>query len=610
MLANVENLTLTGTAAINGTGNTANNVITGNSADNKLTGGAGNDTLDGGAGSGDAAVFTGASDQYDIAYNVATGAYTVSDRVSGRDGVDTIVNVEQFRFNDITLTSNTAAAITATLTSQVLNLTLTGSSNINGTGNARNNVIIGNSGHNMLNGGAGIDTLIGGAGDDIYVVDSTTDTLTEATNAGTDTVQSSVTYSIAMLANIENLTLFGYDAINGTGNAGNNVITGNWDNNILDGGLGADTMEGLYGNDIYIVDNANDLVIEKANYGTDTVQSSVTYTLAANVENLTLTGSDNINGTGNAASNYITGNSGNNSLVGGFGNDTMAGGLGDDIYIANWTKTVIENANEGTDTVETSYSGYVLGNNLENLTLNGYGANRGTGNDLNNTIIVIGSAINGNWISGLAGNDSIRGGWSDDSLDGGSGNDTLDGGFGNDTMAGGLGDDIYIFDWSSDQIIEYANEGTDTVQSSVTFTLAALANVENLTLTGTAAINGTGYARNNVITGNAGNNILNGGAGNDSLFGGAGNDTLIGGAGSDMFVFSSGHGNDTVQDFRKTDGDLLRISTGLFANWTVLLSKTTQNGADTVIKFDNSNSIRLAGVAKANLSENDVQFYT
>jgi serralysin len=131
-----------------------------------------------------------------------------------------------------------------------------------------------------------------------------------------------------------------------------------------------------------------------------------------------------------------------------------------------------------------------------------------------------------------------------------------------------------------------------------------------LTLTGSSAINGTGNAGNNVITGNTKNNVLNGGAGIDTLIGGLGNDTLTSGSGSDVFVFSPGHGNDTVQDFSKVDGDLLRISTGLFANWTVLLSKTTQNGADTVIKFDNSNSITLAGVAKANLTQSDVQFYT
>ncbi|MFM6252456.1 MAG: furin, partial [Dolichospermum sp.] len=112
---------------------------------------------------------------------------------------------------------------------------------------------------------------------------------------------------------------------------------------------------------------------------------------------------------------------------------------------------------------------------------------------------------------------------------------------------------IYIVDSTTDTIKEGANEGTDTIESSVTYTIAALANVENLTLTGTAAINGTGNAGNNVITGNSGNNILNGGLGNDTLNGGAGADILTGGVGSDIFVFQFGQspvsGADRITDF-------------------------------------------------------------
>ncbi|MDB9436854.1 calcium-binding protein [Dolichospermum lemmermannii CS-548] len=117
------------------------------------------------------------------------------------------------------------------------------------------------------------------------------------------------------------------------------------------------------------------------------------------------------------------------------------------------------------------------------------------------------------------GNDFLYGGSGNDFLYGGSGNDVLDGGADIDTLIGGTGNDTYIVDSTTDTITENVNEGTDTIQSSVTFSIANLPNIENLTLTGTAAINGTGNAGNNVIIGNAGNNTLNGGAGNDTLIG-------------------------------------------------------------------------------------------
>ncbi|MFM6727852.1 MAG: Calx-beta domain-containing protein, partial [Dolichospermum sp.] len=149
-----------------------------------------------------------------------------------------------------TITDTLTASVTTTLAANVENLTLTGTAAINGTGNVGNNIITGNSGNNTLNGGAGTDTLIGGLGNDIYIVDSTTDTITENANEGTDTIESSVTYTIAALANVENLTLTGTAAINGTGNVVNNVITGNSGNNTLNGGLGNDTLNGGAGADI------------------------------------------------------------------------------------------------------------------------------------------------------------------------------------------------------------------------------------------------------------------------------------------------------------------------------------------------------------------------
>ena len=171
-------------------------------------------------------------------------------------------------------------------------------------------------------GGAGNDAMSGGSGNDTYVVDAAGDTVTEAASEGTDTVQASVSHTLG--ANVENLTLTGTGAINATGNTLDNTLTGNSGNNVLSGGAGNDTMAGGAGNDTYVVDAAGDTVTEAANAGTDTVQSGISYTLGANVENLTLTGTGAINATGNTLNNTLTGNSGNNVLDGGAGNDAMA----------------------------------------------------------------------------------------------------------------------------------------------------------------------------------------------------------------------------------------------------------------------------------------------
>ena len=154
-----------------------------------------------------------------------------------------------------------------------------------------------------------------------------------------DDITSSVTYALA--ANDENLYLTGTAAINGTGNKLNNRLTGNAANNVLNGSTGADTMAGGLGNDTYIVDNAGDVVSEALNAGTDTVRSTVNHTLRANVENLLLTGTSAINGTGNTQNNSLTGNAANNVLNGGVGADSINGGGGNDTLIGGAGRDVL-----------------------------------------------------------------------------------------------------------------------------------------------------------------------------------------------------------------------------------------------------------------------------
>jgi Ca2+-binding RTX toxin-like protein len=478
----IGNLTLSGFAADETiTGATGNDTLGGGDGNDVLVGLAGNDVLDGGngddvlrGGAGDDTLIGGAGTDT-ASYSDAASGVTVNLGLSGPQatgaGTDSLSGIENL----------TGSAFADTLT-----------------GDAGVNRLDGGAGNDSLDGGAGADAMVGGTGNDVYFVDDAADQVVEFEGEGTDTVNSAISY--ALTGHVENLVLTGF-ALNGTGNGLDNAITGNAMDNVLDGGAGADSMAGGLGNDVYVVDNAGDTVVEFANEGTDTVRSSIDYTLGANLENLVLTGAA-LAGTGNGLDNSITGNANDNVLDGGAGADMMAGGLGNDTYVVdNAGDSVVELANGGTDTVRSSID-YTLGANLENLVLTG-AAIRGTGNGLAN--VITGNA-----------NDNV-----------------LDGGAGADAMAGGLGNDFYFVDNAGDVVTEMAGQGTDTVSSSVNYSLTA--NVENLILIG-AARNGTGNGLDNTITGNALSNRLDGGAGNDRLVGGDGVDHLVGGAGSDVFV--------------------------------------------------------------------------
>ncbi|WP_184399908.1 calcium-binding protein, partial [Rhizobium sp. BK650] len=308
---------------------------------------------------------------------------------------------------------------------------------------------------------------------------------------------------------------------------------------------------GSTGDDTFTITSPLDVVDESRGGGTDTVLSSISFSLADSahaigaIENLTLTGNANINATGNELANTLVGNYGANVLDGGVGADNMKGGGGDDTYIVDSIyDVVIEAGGSGNDTIKSYVSLSLLDKDhvtgtVENLTLLGNDNINATGNVMNNV------------------------------LTGNSGDNNFDGGRGEDRMIGGLGNDTYKVDSTGDIVDETGGGGNDTVNASISFNLEnALGTVENLTLTGSSAINAIGNGENNVLTGNSGGNVLSGGTGNDQLIGGNGNDILNGGAGADTFVFDckpNAYNNiDKIEDFSESAGDKIALNHQVF----------------------------------------------
>ena len=582
-------------AAPSTTPSAGNDVITGTSGDdniNSLAGNdsitslGGNDTLNGGLGN-DTLIGGVGNDTYIVD--------AIGDLVTELlgEGTDTV-----------------QSSVSYTLQANIENLTLTGAVAINGTGNSGTNILTGNAAANVLNGGTGADTLIGGAGGDTYVVDDGGDVVQENSTLATeiDTVSSNITYSLAntangnVLTNVEKLTLTGTSSINATGNGLKNTLTGNSVANVLDGGAGVDTLIGGAGNDTYIVDltaagGLQDTVTEALTTDTsDTLQlrgnstnvAAVALTLAANLENLdaSATGVSKLNLTGNTGANTLSGNAAANVLNGLAGADTLIGGDGNDTYVVdNVGDTVTESnalAAGGIDLVQVAIAKaglpanpYVLGANIENGTLTNVVAYSLTGNTLDNV---------------LTGNAAIN------SLNGGNGNDTLNGGGGADTLIGGVGNDTYIVDAIGDLVTELLGEGTDTVQSSVSYTLQA--NIENLTLTGAVAINGTGNSGTNILTGNAAANVLNGGTGADTLIGGAGGDTYVVDDGGDVV-----QENSTLATEIDTVSSNITYSLANTANGNVLtnVEKLTLTGTSSINATGNGLKNTLTGNSVANV---------
>jgi len=409
-----------------------------------------------------------------------------------------------------------AGSDTADYSSSPAGVTVNLASGLGAGGDAQGDILggienlIGSAQADTLTGDSNANVMTGGAGNDTYVVDRAGDMVIENAGEGTDTVLSTAHY--ALPTNVENLTLLGAADLQGYGNSAANTVTGNAGSNLLDGRGGADVMLGGAGNDVYFVDNAGDQVVENPGEGTDAVFSSAHFALSANVETLVLQGGADLQGYGNDLANALYGNTGNNLLNGGAGADVMFGGLGNDTYFVDGGDGVIENANEGTDSVF-STTHYALSANVENLVLQGNADLQSYGNNLAN-------ALYGN-----------------------TGNNILNGEGGADIMFGGAGNDAYFVD-GGDGVIENANEGNDTVFSTTHYALPA--NVENLVLQGSAGLQGYGNSLNNVLYGNIGDNLLNGEAGADVMFGGADNDVYFVDDPGDLVFENMNEGTDAV----------------------------------------------------------------
>ncbi|MDX2156532.1 MAG: calcium-binding protein [Hyphomicrobiaceae bacterium] len=327
--------------------------LKGGTGDDTLEGGDGDDTLDGGRGA-DALRGGDGNDRL----ITGTGG-SIQQTADGGLGIDTLVVDYAGEDGYLSLTTTAASNRTAGTVfgfgsaNETISTSFTGIEHFVVTGTAGNDVVVaglgndslvGNDGNDALNGNGGIDTMVGGLGNDTYYVDHASDVVTELAGGGTDRVFTSV--SKALFAEVETLFLSGTADINGSGNTLGNTLNGNAGSNVLDGRLGADTMVGLGGNDTFVVDNVGDVVIENAGQGIDAVRSSIAWELGSNVENLQLTGTASVNGTGNELDNALVGNSGSNwlygeegtdSLTGGLGSDFLAGGFGDDRFIYNST---------------------------------------------------------------------------------------------------------------------------------------------------------------------------------------------------------------------------------------------------------------------------------
>jgi Ca2+-binding RTX toxin-like protein len=599
-------------------GGAGNDTLYGNADADTLDGGVGNDVLDGGAG----------NDTYQFAVGSGVDRISDYDTTAGNTDVVTFTGVAstaltslERRGNDLVIKYGTSDQLTMTsyfdpsypgykveqfkfsdgVTWSVADMvSLVSAANKFGTdlpetisGSPSSDIVRSLSGNDTLLGLAGADFLFGGTGND-------------SLDGGTD-----------------NDWLYGEDG-----------------DDTLIGGTGADTMVGGTGYDLYFVDDVNDAVIETTLGNYDRVVTSVNFTLADQVEQMTLAygAVTALKATGNALDNTLEGNEfdnvisglgGDDYLWGDAGNDTLIGGLGNDhMYVDSLGDVIQEDADGGYDTVllfNLVADTYTLPDNVEAAEVAFFFTPKTqafatlNGNELDNSLT---AGDDGMALYGQGGDDQLFGGAGDDSLYGGVGNDALWALSGNDSVLGGAGNDQYYVSDANNRITEYADEGMDSVTlfglTTNSYTLSD--NVENLDVFQVFAQTGNvitliGNAQNNGIEGNAsgdatqwysifgglGDDILFGSIGNDSLDGGVGNDLLRGGDGSDTYLFHRGDGLDVVDDTDANVGDIDRlVFDSSVANDQLWFSMSGQDLVVSVIGTTDRVTIQQWGAGAAN----------
>lgn len=543
------------------------NTLIGNAGNDSLNGGAGNDVLKGGLGldtlvGGTESDTADYSDKTTAVTATLNGVTVIDVKIAGvnEDQISEIENLKGGSANDVLVGDTLANTLS---------------------GNAGNDSLSGMAGNDWLDGGSGNDTLIGGIGNDTYVVNAVLDIVTELSGEGTDLIQSTISYSLVDTdgaglngGHVENLQLLGSATINATGNSLNNTIYANAGSyvNVIDGSTGTDTLSYQYATttgtagitlSLGETPDSSGYVMASGISGEDKVKQ---------IENISGSNfADTL--TGNAGANVLNGLTGNDTLSGGAGSDNLNGGLGLDTLLINAVvgtssdsgRVVVTNTStslnndKGQDTltsfnlaediinvVATNVNSFVHGTDTAIGLAGTDVAGTKTSFTTSTGLIELNQTTNDNW--GDAGDIALTfvspsatlteaafearlqynltGTSGNDALTGGSLNDVFYGGLGADTLNGGLGDDTYVVSTTSGVVTELAGQGTDLIQSTVSYSLvdtdgtgANGGNVENLKLGGIANINGTGNALDNVIYVNNGAyiNLIDGGSGNDTL---------------------------------------------------------------------------------------------